>query len=73
MEIPRIVDMMKTLYYLSKDRRDKTASERLAFAGFDKLVEVAFHGLEDEVELLGVWKEEEVVERDDVRVIGYRS
>ena len=31
------------------------------------------HGLEDEVELLGVREEEEVVERDDVRVIGYRS
>ena len=73
MKVARLVYVVETLYDLAKDRRDQATSQRFTFAGLDELVQVALHGLKDEVELFGVREEEEVVERNDVRVIGYRS
>ena len=72
-KVARLVNVVEALYDLAKDGGDQATGKGFTFASLDKLVEVAFHGLEDEVELLGVRKEEEVVERNDVRVIGYRS
>ena len=65
--------VMKTGHDLAKDRGYQATRQRLAFAGLDELVQVALHGLEDKVELLGVGEEKEVVERDDVRVVWYRA
>ena len=67
------MNVMQALHDLSEDRRDETASQRFAFPCLDQLVEITLHRLEDEVELLSVREEEEVVERDDVRVVWYRA
>ena len=73
MKVARLVYVVETLYDLAKDRRDQATSQRFTFAGLDELVQVALHGLKDEVELFGVREEEEVVERNNVRVIGNRA
>jgi hypothetical protein len=66
MEVAVRVDVMETRYDLPEDGRYETAGKRSVLAGFDELVEIAFHGLEHKIELLGGWEEEKVVERDDV-------
>ena len=53
--------------------RDEATCEGFAFASLYELVEVAFHGLEYEIELLCGRKEEKVVEGYYIRVIRYSS
>ena len=53
-----------------KDGRYKTTCKRAALPGFDEMIQVTFHGLEDEVEFFGGRKEEEVIERNYVGMKG---
>lgn len=55
---------------LVEDRRDEAAGKCLfAFSRLDELVEVALHGLEDEIELESGGEDEAVVEGDDVGMV----
>lgn len=45
---------------------NKTASEGPAFAGLDEMIQIALHGLEHKVKFLGVWKEKEIVQGNDI-------
>jgi len=63
--------VVKSRHDLAKDEGNETAREWTTFSSFDEMIEVAFHGLEYKVEFLGGRKEEEIVQRDDIRVEGY--
>jgi hypothetical protein len=64
------MNMMEARDNLTKNRGNKTTSEWTALAGLDKLEEMAFHGLEDKIELFRLWNKEGVVEGDNARVQG---
>jgi hypothetical protein len=49
------VDVVEPGDDLLEDGGDEAAGERPIPPGADELVEVALHGFEDKVELLGVW------------------
>lgn len=73
MEVPGGMDVVEPHDDLAKDRGHKTTSKWFTFASLNELVEITLHGLKDEVEFLGVREEEEVVERNYVGVIRYRT
>lgn len=60
--------MMKTRYDLTKDGSDEATGEWSALPGFDEVVEIALHALEDEIKLLGVWHEKEIIQWYDAGV-----
>lgn len=65
-----VVDVVERAGDLVEDRRDKAAGKSLfAFSRLDELVEVALHGLKDEIELEGGREDKAVVEGDDVGVV----
>lgn len=71
MEVARGMYMVQTGHNLPEDGRDKASSECAPLPRFDEVVEISFHGLENEVQLLGIRQEEEVVEGNNVRMEGY--
>ena len=69
MEVPRIVNMVEARYGLMEDGGDETACEWPTLAGLHKLVEIAFHKFEHEIELLVRREEKEIVEWNYVGVV----
>lgn len=68
MKIASGVDVIETGDNLAKDVTYKATREGATLASLDEMVKVAFHGLEDEAELPGIWEKKKVVEGNNVRM-----
>ncbi len=58
---------------LEENGGDKAASESPAFAGLDEMIQISFHGLENEVEFLCSREKEEIIQGNDIGVERYCS
>jgi hypothetical protein len=65
------MDMVESGRDLVKAGSDQSGCERSTSTRFGELIEVSLHALKDKVELARFWRNEGVVEGDNVVVRGY--